>query len=56
MKLRFLGGAREIGRSAVLVDDAMLLDLGVKTADPPLYPVGPVRGGGPAPDPGRWLP
>ena len=29
MKLRFLGGAREIGRSAILVDDRILLDYGM---------------------------
>lgn len=40
MKLQFFGGAGEIGRSAVLVNDALLLDFGIKTADPPQYPVG----------------
>ncbi len=40
MKLQFLGGAREVGRSAILVDDTLLLDFGIKTADPPQYPVG----------------
>ncbi|PSQ11564.1 MBL fold metallo-hydrolase, partial [Halobacteriales archaeon QS_7_69_60] len=45
MKLQFLGGAREVGRSAVLVDDALLLDFGLKTADPPQYPVGSLRSG-----------
>ncbi len=51
MKLQFLGGAREVGRSAVLVNDALLLDFGLKTADPPQYPVGSIRGDGPASDP-----
>jgi putative mRNA 3-end processing factor len=39
MEVEFLGGAREVGRSAVLVDDALLLDYGLLTADPPQYPV-----------------
>ena len=39
MNLEFLGGAREVGRSAVLVDDSLLLDYGILTADPPQYPI-----------------
>jgi len=39
MKLRFLGGAREVGRSAILVNDRLLLDYGTKTATPPQFPV-----------------
>jgi putative mRNA 3-end processing factor len=39
MRLTFLGGAREVGRSAVLVEDDLLVDFGVKTANPTLYPV-----------------
>jgi len=39
MEVEFLGGAREVGRSAVLVDDALLVDYGLLTADPPQYPV-----------------
>ncbi|ELY41522.1 MBL fold metallo-hydrolase [Natronorubrum tibetense] len=39
MKLRFLGGAREVGRSAILVNDALLLDFGMLTASPPQFPV-----------------
>ncbi|MDZ5812340.1 MBL fold metallo-hydrolase [Halorubrum sp. AD140] len=39
MEVEFLGGAREVGRSAVLVDDALLLDYGLLTAEPPRYPV-----------------
>ena len=39
MKLRFLGGAREVGRSAVLVDDRLLLDYGMLAGDPPRYPL-----------------
>ena len=39
MELEFLGGAREVGRSALLVDDALLLDYGLMTAEPPRYPV-----------------
>ncbi|SHH09422.1 MBL fold metallo-hydrolase [Halobaculum gomorrense] len=40
MEIQFLGGAREVGRSAVLVDDALLLDYGTLTGEPPQYPVG----------------
>ena len=40
MEFRFLGGAGEVGRSAVLVDDSLLLDFGLLTAEPPQYPVG----------------
>ncbi|MFB6083655.1 MAG: MBL fold metallo-hydrolase, partial [Halorientalis sp.] len=39
MNPRFLGGAGEVGRSAVLVNDRLLLDYGTKTADPPQFPV-----------------
>jgi putative mRNA 3-end processing factor len=39
MELEFLGGAREVGRSAVLVDGDLLLDFGMKTATPPQWPV-----------------
>ena len=39
MKLRFLGGAREVGRSAVLVNDALLLDFGMLADNPPRFPV-----------------
>ncbi|MEF8908515.1 MAG: MBL fold metallo-hydrolase, partial [Haloarculaceae archaeon] len=45
MKLRFLGGVGEVGRSAVLVNDRLLLDYGMKTAKPPQFPVGLSRGG-----------
>jgi putative mRNA 3-end processing factor len=40
MEIQFLGGAREVGRSAILVDDALLLDYGTLTGEPPQYPVG----------------
>ncbi len=39
MELEFLGGAREVGRSALLVDDTLLIDYGQMAADPPRYPV-----------------
>jgi len=39
MEVEFLGGAREVGRSAVPVDDALLIDYGLLTADPPQYPL-----------------
>ena len=42
MELRFLGGAGEIGRSALLVDDSLLVDYGMATTTPPQYPVGEV--------------
>jgi len=42
MDVRFLGGAREVGRSAILVDDSLLLDYGMKPGTPPQYPVGDV--------------
>ena len=40
MNVQFLGGAREIGRSAVLVDDSLLLDFGMLADNPPQFPVG----------------
>ncbi|QSG06285.1 MBL fold metallo-hydrolase [Halapricum desulfuricans] len=40
MKVQFHGGAREIGRSAVLVNDSLLLDFGMSTGNPPQFPVG----------------
>ena len=43
MELRFLGGVREVGRSAILVNDSLLLDYGVLTDTPPQYPVGDVE-------------
>ena len=39
MDLRFLGGAREVGRSAILIDDSLLLDFGMLTDTPPQFPV-----------------
>ncbi|MUV90835.1 MBL fold metallo-hydrolase, partial [Halapricum sp. CBA1109] len=42
MELEFLGGAGEVGRSAVLVDGSLLLDYGLKTGTPTQYPVGDV--------------
>jgi putative mRNA 3-end processing factor len=38
MDVRFLGGAREVGRSAILVDDSLLLDYGMSGGNPPRYP------------------
>jgi putative mRNA 3-end processing factor len=40
MEVRFLGGAGEVGRSALLVNDRLLLDFGVKTGTPTTYPLG----------------
>ncbi|WP_255170608.1 MBL fold metallo-hydrolase [Natrononativus amylolyticus] len=42
MKLEFCGGAGEIGRSAILVDDSLLLDFGMDSGNPPAFPVGDV--------------
>ena len=42
MDVEFLGGAGEVGRSAVLVDDSLLLDYGMKSGTPSQYPVGNV--------------
>jgi len=42
MEIRFLGGAREVGRSAILVNDSLLLDYGMLTGTPPRFPVGDV--------------
>jgi putative mRNA 3-end processing factor len=39
MDIRFLGGAREVGRSAVLVNDSLLLDFGMLADNPPRFPV-----------------
>ncbi len=39
MNLRFLGGAREVGRSALLVNERLLVDFGTLTANPPQFPV-----------------
>lgn len=43
MKLKFLGGAREIGRSAVLVNDSILLDYGMKSGNPPEFPINSIN-------------
>lgn len=42
MDLQFLGGADEVGRSAILVNDRLLLDYGSLTATPPQYPISSV--------------
>ena len=42
MDVQFLGGAGEVGRSAIVINDRLLLDYGVKTATPMQYPVGDV--------------
>ena len=39
MNVEFLGGAREVGRSAILVNDSLLLDYGLLTAKPMQYPL-----------------
>ncbi|RKD95827.1 MBL fold metallo-hydrolase [Halopiger aswanensis] len=42
MDVEFLGGAGEIGRSAVLIDETLLLDYGMDSGNPPSFPVGDV--------------
>jgi putative mRNA 3-end processing factor len=39
MELQFLGGAREVGRSAILVNGSLLLDYGMLAGTPPRFPV-----------------
>ena len=39
MDVTFLGGAREVGRSAILVNDSLLLDYGLLAGTPPRLPV-----------------
>ncbi|ELY80467.1 MBL fold metallo-hydrolase [Natrinema gari] len=38
MDIRFLGGAGEVGRSAILVNDRLLLDYGMKSGNPTQFP------------------
>lgn len=39
MELEFLGGSNEVGRSAVLVNEKLLIDFGMKPGRPPQYPI-----------------
>lgn len=39
MNIEFLGAVQEIGRSAVLVNDSILLDFGLKATSPPTLPI-----------------
>jgi putative mRNA 3-end processing factor len=39
MDVRLLGGAREIGRSAIVIDDSLLLDFGMDSGNPPSFPI-----------------
>ncbi len=41
--IRFLGGAKEVGKSAILINDEILLDYGIKPTDPPEYPLNGMR-------------
>ncbi|AGN02231.1 beta-lactamase domain protein [Salinarchaeum sp. Harcht-Bsk1] len=43
MELRFLGGAGEVGRSAILVNESLLLDYGMQPATQPQFPVGSIE-------------
>jgi len=40
MKIKFLGGCNEVGRSAILVDGKIILDYGLRPSDPPEIPLG----------------
>ena len=51
MQIQFLGGAGEVGRSAILVDDSLLLDFGLLTGTRPQFPAGLSGGGGVGVDP-----
>jgi len=42
MKIKFLGGCEEIGRSAILIDEKIVLDYGLRPSDPPEIPVGKI--------------
>jgi len=39
MKIKFLGGCNEVGRSAVLVDDKIIIDYGMRPSNPPEIPL-----------------
>ena len=39
MDIEFLGGAREVGRSAILVNGSLLLDYGMQSGNPPSFPL-----------------
>ncbi len=39
MEVAFLGGVREIGRSALLIDDRLLVDFGMDSGNPPSFPI-----------------
>ncbi|MFH1077017.1 MAG: MBL fold metallo-hydrolase, partial [Pseudomonadota bacterium] len=43
MNIRFLGGAGEVGRSAFIINEELLLDYGIKPTDPPSYPKNGLR-------------
>jgi putative mRNA 3-end processing factor len=40
IQIKFLGATREVGRSAFLLNEQVLLDYGIKPSDPPEYPAG----------------
>jgi len=39
MKIKFLGGCNEVGRSAILIDDKIVMDYGLRPSEPPEVPV-----------------
>lgn len=39
MDIEFLGGSREVGRSAILVNGSLLLDYGMQSGNPPSFPL-----------------
>ncbi|ELY68314.1 MBL fold metallo-hydrolase [Natrinema versiforme] len=42
MDVQLLGGAGEIGRSAIYIDETLLLDFGMDSGNPPAFPIGDV--------------
>ncbi len=42
MELEFRGGAGEVGRSSLLIDETLLVDFGMDSGNPPSFPVGDV--------------
>ena len=43
MKLQFKGGCQEVGRSALFLDEKILIDYGMKPGESPLYPLNGMR-------------
>jgi putative mRNA 3-end processing factor len=43
INIRFLGGAGEVGRSAFIINEELLLDYGIKLTEPPSFPLNGLR-------------